>query len=146
MESGAILEYLTETYDTEHKISYPRGTRQYWEQKQWLHFQLAGVGPMQGQAAHFMMFASEKIPYAITRYQDETKRLFGVLNQRLVVNGTGYVVGDHICIADIALIGWVAMGNFIGVELSEFPEVQKWVELITNRPAVKKGRETPARK
>jgi len=146
MESGAILEYLAETYDTEHKISYPRGTREYWEQQQWLHFQMSGVGPMQGQAAHFMVFAPEKIPYGITRYQDESKRLFGVLNKRLANNGTGYLVGDHICIADIALIGWVAMSHFIGIELSEYPELKKWVEFISSRPAVEKGRNSPARK
>jgi len=146
MESGAILEYLADTYDTEHKISYPRGSREYWEQQQWLHFQMAGVGPMEGQAAHFMMFAPEKIQYGITRYQDETKRLFGVLNKRLAKNGTGYIVGDHICIADIALIGWIKMGPFIGVELTEYPEVQKWVEFITSRPAVEKGLKSPERK
>ena len=97
-ESGAIMLYLVEKYDKDHKLSYPQGSDQYWQTVSWLFFQNAGVGPMQGQANHFFRYAPEKIPYAIKRYHDETVRLYGVLEIQLSGKYTGvqkeYLAGD----------------------------------------------------
>jgi len=144
-ESGAILQYIADKYDTEHKISYPRGTRLHWEQQQWVFFQNAGVGPMQGQAFHFAKFAPEKIPYAIERYTNETMRLYGVLNQRLADVGTGYLVGDHISIADITTFGWVSLGPYLGWDLAQFPKLNEWVKTLEQREAFQKGMKSPPR-
>jgi glutathione S-transferase len=106
-ESGSIQQYLVEQYDTEHKISYPRGSREAYEVNNWLFFLNAGVGPMQGQSNHFTRYAPEKIEYGINRYQNETRRLYGVLNTHLEKSTSGYLVGDRCTIADIAHYGWI---------------------------------------
>jgi glutathione S-transferase len=142
-ESGAILQYLVSKYDKDHKISYPEGTLDYYKSIEWLFFQNAGVGPMQGQANHFKIYAPEKIEYGIKRYTDETKRLYGVLDTRLKENGTGYLAGDHISIADITLVGWVQRSEAIGIDLSEFPELDKWLTRLLSIPEVKKGFNVP---
>lgn len=94
---------------------------------------------MQGQANHFNKFAPEKIPYAINRYITETKRLYETLQTQLTKNGTGYLVGDHVTIADIANYGWVHFAGFTGIELSEFPVLQEWHERLEKREAFQKG-------
>lgn len=142
-ESGAILEYLASKYDKDHKISYPQGTADYYRTIEWLFFQNAGVGPMQGQANHFRFAAPEKIEYGITRYTNETKRLYGVLDARLKENGTGFLVGDHISIADISLVGWVQRSGPLEIVLSDFPELNKWLTRLLSIPEVKKGFNVP---
>jgi len=102
------MQYLVDRYDTEHKVSYPRDTKEHWEVNSWLHWQMGGLGPMQGQANHFARYAPEKIQYGIDRYQNETKRLYGVLEKQLEKSESGYLVGDRITIADLACWGWVA--------------------------------------
>jgi len=109
-ESGAVMLYLVDKYDKESKVSYSKekDPKHYWEQICWLFFQNAGVGPMQGQANRtyppislltldFFRYAPEKIQYGIDRYQNETRRLYRVLDKRLAENN-GYLVGDHLCI------------------------------------------------
>jgi glutathione S-transferase len=143
-ESGAILLYLADKYDKNHKISYPHGTREYYETLEWLFFQNAGVGPMQGQANHFKIFASEKIPYGIKRYTDETRRLYSVLETRLKQNKSGFLVGDHVSIADFSTVGWVGSSYGIDIDLkSEFPELHAWVERIIKLPGAVEGFNTP---
>ena len=143
-ESGALMLYLTEKYDNDHKISYPQGSDHYWELVSWLFFQNAGVGPMQGQANHFLRYAPEKIPYAIDRYQNETRRLYSVLDKRLKQNGD-WLVGDRMTIADIANFSWVNLAYFVGVEIEEFPNLKKWTGRIKTREAVKRGLEIPVK-
>lgn len=142
-ESGAILQYLVSRYDRDHKISYPEGTADYFKSIEWLFFQNAGVGPMQGQANHFKIYAPEKIQYGITRYTEETERLYEVLDKRLVENGTGYLAGNHISIADISLVGWVQRSEAIGIDLSKFSELEKWLSRLLAIPEVKKGFNVP---
>jgi len=144
-ESGSILQYLAEQYDTERKISYPSGTREAYEVNNWLFFQNAGVGPMQGQANHFMRFAPERIEYGIKRYVNETRRLYGVLDAHLAKSESGFLVGDHITIADISLWGWVANVGWAGVDIEEFPHLKAWEEKLLQRPAVERGRHIPNR-
>ncbi|MGQ3058501.1 MAG: glutathione binding-like protein, partial [Nevskia sp.] len=103
---------------------------------QWLMFQMGGVGPMQGQANVFFRYAPEKIPYAIDRYQTETKRLYKVLDARLADHE--YLAGDY-SIADIANWSWVSIHFWAGVDIGDLPHLQRWIEAIRARPAVQRG-------
>ncbi|KAL1965403.1 hypothetical protein VTN77DRAFT_5840 [Rasamsonia byssochlamydoides] len=144
-ESGSILQYLVDQYDKDYKISYPRGTREYYEMNNWLFFQNAGVGPMQGQANHFNRYAPERIEYGINRYVNETRRLYGVLDKHLATSKSGYLVGDHVSIADIAHWGWIAHAGWAGVDIDEFPHLKAWEERMLSRPGVERGRHVPDR-
>jgi len=143
-ESGALMLYLVDKYDKDHKISYPHGSDLYWELVSWLFFQNAGVGPMQGQANHFFRYAPEKIQYGINRYQNETRRLYSVLENRLKQNGD-WLVGDRMTIADIANFTWVNIAFWAGVDTSEFPVLNAWVDRINAREAVKRGLDVPVK-
>jgi len=140
-ESGAILLYLVEHYDLEGKL-FPKDSNARSEVVQWLMFQVSGVGPMQGQAHHFYRFAPEKVEYGIKRYQDETKRLYSVLEDQLKKTGN-FLAANQFTIADIATFTWVRFHFWAGVSLQTFPHVQKWVETIEARPTVKKGLDVP---
>lgn len=143
-ESGSILQYLAEQYDKDHKISYPAGTREAYEVNSWLFFQNAGVGPMQGQANHFRLYAPERVPYGIKRYTAETRRLFEVLDIHLSKSKSGYLVGDHISIADISHWGWVAGAGGLGIDVpKEFPHLGAWRDKLLAREGVEKGRHVP---
>jgi len=142
-ESGSIQQYLIDQYDKDYKISYPRGTREYYEMNNWLFFLNAGVGPMQGQANHFTRYASEDIPYGINRYQNEARRLYRVLDTHLKNSSSGYLVGDRCTIADIAHYGWIASAFWAGVDIKEFPALEAWEERMASRPAVQRGRDVP---
>jgi len=149
-ESGSILTYLVETYDKERKLSYEHGSKEYWEVMQWVFFQNAGVGPMQGQLNHFYRYATEKIPYAVKRYSDETRRLYGVLESQLKrqeeSRQSPYLVGEKLTIADITTYGWVRSAAWAGVEVDEFPRLKRWEEVtLGEREAVKRGQDVPAK-
>jgi glutathione S-transferase len=88
------MQYLAEQYDKDYKISYPKGTREWYEMNNWLFFQNAGVGPMQGQANHFTRYAPEIIQYGVNRYQNETRRLYGVIDKHLSSNNFEYLTGS----------------------------------------------------
>ncbi|MGE0282033.1 MAG: glutathione binding-like protein, partial [Rhizobiaceae bacterium] len=135
-ESGAILIYLAEKTG---KLL-PKDARGRNVAIQWLMFQMGGVGPMFGQAHHFRRFAPEKIPYAIDRYTNETKRLYGVLDRRL--KDAEFLAGDY-SIADIATYPWVARHEWQGVSLTEFPSVKRWFDALSVRPAVARGMAVP---
>ena len=143
-ESGSILLYLVDKYDKDHKISFPHGSDLYWQTVSWVFFQMAGVGPMLGQAAFFQRFAPEKIDYAINRYLNESRRLLSVIDSRLKENGD-WLVGDKYSIADIINYTWVSFASMIGVDIKEFPALEKWCERIAAREAVKRGMSTPPR-
>jgi GSH-dependent disulfide-bond oxidoreductase len=136
-ESGAILIYLAEKTG---KLL-PVESRARSRVLQWLMFQMGGVGPMMGQANVFYRYAPEKIPYAIDRYQREVRRLFEVLERQLA--GHAFIAGPDYSIADIATFPWVAGHEWSGVGLDGLPAVQRWLELVGNRPAVQRGRLIP---
>ncbi|KAL7806650.1 glutathione S-transferase [Trichoderma gracile] len=142
-ESGAILQYLVDRYDKDHKVSYPRDAKETWEVNSWLHWQMGGLGPMQGQANHFSRYAPEKIQYGIDRYTNETRRLYSVLDTQLSKSPSGYLVGDRVTIADIASWGWVASHAWAGVSLAEFPHLEKWLHALLERPGFEQGRHVP---
>ena len=131
-ESGAILQYLGRKTGQ----FYPQDEQQRVEVEQWLMWQMGGLGPMLGQNHHFSQFAPEKIPYAIERYQAETKRLYGVLDRQLI--GQDYVAGEY-SIADMAIFPWLMRYEWQGIKLDEFPNVQKYMERLQQRPAVHKA-------
>jgi len=132
-ESGAILLYLAEKTG---KLM-PSETRARYRVIEWLMFQMANVGPMLGQAGHFRSAAPEKIPYAIERYTNESRRLFNVLDRRLAE--VPYVAGDY-SIADIASYPWVVAALKAQPEqLDTRPNLKRWIDAIAARPAVQKG-------
>ncbi len=136
-ESGAILIYLAEKTG---KLL-PAEPKARSRVLQWLMFQMGGVGPMMGQANVFFRYAPEKIPYAIDRYQRESRRLFEVLERQLENNT--YVAGEEYSIADIALHSWVAGHEWSGVSIDGLPALKRWLDLVGGRPAVVKGRAVP---
>jgi glutathione S-transferase len=137
------MQYLVAQYDKDYKISFPPGTRDYYEMNNWLFFQNASVGPMQGQSNHFNRYAPERIEYGVNRYKNETRRLYGVLNKHLKDGNLEYLVGNKCTIADLAHYGWVAACAWAGVDIEEFPELKKWEERMAARPSVKKGADVP---
>jgi glutathione S-transferase len=135
-ESGAILIYLAE----KHKAFMPSDVKGRSRVIQWLMFQMGGVGPMQGQANVFFRYAPEKIQYAIDRYQNEVKRLYGVLNTRL--GEVEYLAGDY-SIADMATWPWVSLHGWAGVSVDDLPNLKRWIAAVGARPAVVRGRAIP---
>lgn len=135
-ESGAILIYLAEkTGKLMPKDAHRRNTA-----LQWLMWQMGGFGPMLGQAHHFRRFAKEQVPYAIDRYTNETRRLYGVLDNRLK---EAEYLADEYSVADIATYPWAARHEWHGIALEDFPAVKRWYEAIGARPAVQKGMAVP---
>jgi GST-like protein len=130
-ESGAIMLYLAEKAGR----LIPHEARARLEVVQWLFWQVSGLGPTGGQAGHFRAHAPERIPYAIGRYTREVHRLFGVLDQRLA--GREFIV-DEFSLADIACYPWVWPYRGLGQDLGEFPQVKRWFDAISARPAVAK--------
>ena len=135
-ESGAILLYLAEKADR----LLPRDPKQRSRVVQWLMFQMGGIGPMQGQANVFFRYAPERIPYAIGRYQEETMRLYGVLEKQLA--GREYLADDY-SIADIAAFPWVRKYSWAGLNIEKLPNVRAWLDRIEARPAVQRGLRVP---
>jgi len=138
-ESGAILIYLAEKTGK----FLPTDSKSRSTAIQWLMFQMAGIGPMQGQANVFYRYAPKKIDYAIKRYQRETKRLYTVLDNRL---RDRQFLADEYSIADIATWPWVSIHEWAGVSLDDLPDLKRWLENIGNRPAVQRGRDIPKSK
>ena len=140
-ESGAILIYLADK--TGQLLPGMDDQLKRMDVIQWLMFQMGGVGPFFGQTHHFNRFAKEKIPYAIERYVNETKRLYGVMDRRL--GEVAYLAGDDYTIADVATWPWVSRFDWHGLDhgLDDFPNVKRWYKSIAARPAVQRGYDVP---
>jgi len=141
MEGSAILSYLSRHFDKDRKFSFTEDP-ELSESEQWVAWQHGGLGPMQGQANHFYRLAKERIPYPTQRYVGETERLYGILDKRL--EGRTYLVGEKYSIADIANFSWVNVAYVAGVNLDRFPNLHKWWERISARPAVQRGTAIPS--
>lgn len=135
-ESGAIMIYLAEKY----KGLLPFEAKARSQVIQWLMFQMGGLGPMMGQANVFYRYFPEKIQVVIDRYQGESARLFGVLDNQL--EKTEYLAGDY-SIADIANFCWVRIYEWSGVDIEPFPNLNRWLNQISQRPAVQSGLAVP---
>ena len=132
-ESGAIMVYLAE------KVAsplFPSDAVRRTEVMQWLMFQMGGVGPMFGQALHFYKYSDEKHPYSIDRYMGELHRLIGVMDQHLSQNT--FFAGDY-SIADIAIYPWIARHEWYDLDWSKYPNLQRWFDQVSERPAVQKA-------
>lgn len=141
-ESAAIMMYIADKFDVDNKFSYKHGSKEYYEMLEWIFFQMAGLGPMKGQYHWFTLFAPQKDEFAIERYRKETLRLISVLEERLQRNKTGFIVGDHLSIADICAYPWLD-GRVAFEGLENFPRVVQWIEHIRNIPEVKAGMAIP---
>jgi GST-like protein len=131
-ESGAILIYLAGKTGK----FLPADVRGKYLALEWLMWQMAGFGPMLGQAHHFRIYAPERIQYAYDRYTNEAKRLYGVLDRRLAE--AEYVAGEY-SIADMAIYPWSRSHANQGVDLADYPNVKRWYGAIGARPAVQRG-------
>ncbi len=132
-ESGAILLYLAAKTGK----FLPKTDRQKYDVLQWLMFQMGGVGPMLGQAHHFRIYAPEKIEYAVNRYSNEAKRLYGVMDRQLAKHK--FMAGSQYTIADIAIFPWLRSWQNQGIDRADFPHVKTWFDKIAARPAVVRG-------
>ncbi len=132
-ESGAILIYLAEK--TGKFLSQDKRGRH--TILQWLMFQMGNIGPMFGQAHHFRSYAAKNVDYAIERYTNEAGRLYRILDKRLDHNP--YLAGEEYTIADIATYPWSLNPQRRGHDLAEFPSLARWLDDISNRPAVEKA-------
>ena len=137
-ESGAILLYLAAKTGR----FLPEDLAARYEVLQWLMFQMGGVGPMLGQAHHFRLYAPEKIPYAIDRYTNEARRLYGVMDKRIAKKR--YIGGDEYGIADMAVFPWLRSWKNQGIDWNDFPNLKGWFDEIAARPAVVRGVEVLA--
>jgi GSH-dependent disulfide-bond oxidoreductase len=131
-ESGAILQYLAEKTGK----FLPTEIHRRMEVIQWLFWQVGGLGPMLGQNHHFVQYAPEKIPYAISRYVKETERLYGVLDKRLA--DREFIAGEY-SIADMAAYPWIVPHESQQMNLNHFTNVKRWFEAIKARPAVQRA-------
>jgi GST-like protein len=136
-ESGAILIYLAGKTGK----FLPQSARDKYDALQWLMFQMGGVGPMFGQAHHFIRAKKDEIPYGTERYVKEAKRLYGVMDRQLASHS--YLAAGEYTIADIATYPWVARHEWHRVDLAEFPNVKRWFDTISRRPAVARGMAVP---
>lgn len=132
-ESGAILLYLAEKTGR----FLPADSRGRVAVLEWLFWQMAGLGPMSGQMGHFNVYAPEKIPYAIERYDNEVRRLHGVMDKRLAQ--TAYLGGEAYSIADMASYPWIGAYDKLPVDFSAFPNLKRWHEAIAARPATQRA-------
>ena len=133
MESGAILLYLAETHDR-----FQGDDR--WQTLEWLMLQMGSVGPMLGQAHHFLRFNAGKAPYAEQRYAAEAKRLYAVLDKRL--SDRDYLSGAY-SIADMATWPWISRYEWQGIDWADHPNLKRWYLAIADRPAVQRGYDAP---
>lgn len=137
MESGAIMMYLA---DKSGKF-WPQDLDDKWSTVEWLMFQMGGVGPMFGQCHHFTKYNPGIAPYAEDRYLNETKRLYGVMNEKL--GKTAFLACNEYTIADMAVWPWVARFDWQSVDLNEFPNVRRWFLEVLDRPATRRGWNVP---
>ena len=140
-ESGAILIYLAEKTSRLLPSDTPETRAERSRVMQWLMFQMGGLGPMMGQANVFYRYSTEQIPFAIQRYQNETRRLLEVLDRRL--SDEEYLAGEY-SIADIANFAWARTAKWSGVESRDLKHLSRWISAIKSRPAVQRGLAVPS--
>ncbi|KAB8233562.1 glutathione S-transferase family protein [Aspergillus alliaceus] len=138
-ESGAIIEYLVETYDRDHKLSFVPGSAEAHQARQWLHFQASGQGPYYGQAVWFQRYHQERVSSAVERYVNEIRRVSKVLDRWL--ESREWLVGGKLSYVDFAFVPWQnaakAMLSDEGYDQGEFPHMSAWLERMNKRETVK---------
>ncbi|GAA5948874.1 hypothetical protein JCM3765_003938 [Sporobolomyces pararoseus] len=145
-ESGSILRYLAKNYDKKFEFHFEDDDLET-EMESWIEWQMGGHGPMQGQANHFFRYAPEKIQYGIERYQNETRRLYGVVEDHLTGKKDGeqkeYLVGGKYSVADMMCHGWARSAKWAGIEIDQFPALKEWVARIEAREATQAALKIP---
>jgi GST-like protein len=137
-ESGAMLMYLAEKTGK----FMPQEMAARYEVIQWVMFQMGGIGPIFGQVHHFKRAAKEQVPYAINRYYNECRRLYGVLDGHLA--GRDYLANNEVSIADFCTLPWIFRHDWQEVDLADFPNVKRWYDALMARPALTRGMNLPA--
>lgn len=132
-ESGAILLYLAAKTGK----FLPKTDRLKFQVLQWLIFQMGGVGPMLGQAHHFRVYATEKIDYAVNRYSNEARRLYGVMDKQLA--SSKFIACKQYSVADIAIYPWLRSWDKQGISWTDYPHLKEWFDRVGARPAVQRG-------
>ncbi len=132
-ESGAMLFYLASKTGR----FLPADLAERWQVMQWVMFQMGHIGPMLGQAHHFLGYAPEKIPYAVNRYRNEANRLYGVVERQL--KDSAFLACGEYTIADMAVMPWLRFPERQGVEIDAYPHVKRWRDGIAARPAVQRA-------
>ena len=135
-ESGAILLYLAEKSG----MFLPEEPNEKWQVISWLMFQMAGIGPSLAQTGYFLNRAPEPVPHAVERYVSEAERLFGIVDRHL--SQAEYLAGDY-SIADIACFPWLRIHQRFSIDIADYPNVARWLETVSARPAVQLGLEAP---
>jgi GST-like protein len=137
-ESGAMLFYLASKTGK----FLPKDLKKKWQVMQWTMFQMGHIGPMLGQAHHFLQYAPEKIEYAMNRYRNEANRLYGVVDRRL--KESEWIACEQYTIADMAIFPWLRAPEKQGVNVDDYPDLKRWRDRIAERPAVKRAVEVLA--
>lgn len=148
-ESGSIIEYLTERYDTENRLSFPAGTPEYYHAKQWLSFQMSGQGPYYGQFCWFVKFHPEKVPSALDRYAGEINRVTAVVDSYLAKQKEKYadnlgdgpwLVGNKLSYVDLSWLPWQRMAVLFATKEQydddNYPHAKEWYTKLLNRESV----------
>ncbi|KAB8237461.1 glutathione S-transferase family protein [Aspergillus alliaceus] len=135
-ESGAIILYLVERYDREHRVSFPTGSPEGLELSSWLFFLASRLGPNHDEAVHFSLRAPEQIPYGISRFVDQTLQLYMVLEKHLQVSQKPYIVDDKFSVADIVHIPYITGAKHAGIDIKQFPALEAWHNRTLQRPSV----------
>ncbi|KAI1377945.1 glutathione S-transferase [Hypoxylon crocopeplum] len=140
-ESAACLLYMASEFDKDYKLLYPIGTPEYWTQLSWLSWQVAGYGPMMGEANHYNRYSSESVPYGVWRSTSECRRLNHVLDKRL--SASPFVAGDRLTIADIAVFIFAYSAKWCGIDIDQYPHVKAWRDKVAQRPGFQRGLQVP---
>lgn len=138
-ESGAIFEYLVDTYDKQHKVSFSPGGQEYYAARQWLFYQVSGQGPYFGQAVWFTVYSTEKLPGVVDRYVNEVKRVSGVLDR--VLQDREFLVGGKFSYADASFVTWYAIMYLFADKINleaDYPSLNAWLDRLKTRPAIAK--------
>ncbi|KAK6463571.1 glutathione S-transferase [Scheffersomyces coipomensis] len=140
-QSGAVLQYLADTYDPNHKLSFKYGSKEYYKQLEYLIFSVAEQGPITGQLYHFKHLAPCKDEYAIDRYFKDVNRIVGVFDEILNRNKHNglYLVGDHLSAVDASVYGWSRFLKPNDIELEKYPLFNQWYNSVDQNEFVQKG-------
>lgn len=141
-QTAAILMYLAETYDQERQWSYAPGTTEYWQLLEILMLSVGEQDPIQGEANHYKLYASERVQYGLDRYTNDTKRIYGVLESYLKRNAHGpYFVGTHYSLVDFEVWGWARSLPLLEIDVGQWPVLAHWAETFGDLEVVKQGLE-----
>ncbi|ODV61199.1 glutathione S-transferase family protein [Ascoidea rubescens DSM 1968] len=150
MESASIMLFLVDKFDKTNKFTFEYGSKNYNKMLQWIFFQMANIGPIQGQICHFKFYLPpDKMPNTkqydqiLEDYDKEIKNYYQILENQLIKNSSGYLVGDHLSVADLIHFPWIYECFCINIDLQSYPHLNNWLNSINKIPAVQRGMRVP---